>query len=335
MTPVKLPKFQLPDLDALGADAQKASYELACAASNAAGVAGQLAVNVGGAIAESAKKAGEAAEGIVEKAKDIEMPPLPEISFGEVLDKAVQVPGVKVDRVSYLSGALTKNLSAEMARAAVEATPADAGVPSDLIDRLADEAIAYEVNLAAATSFAAGLPGNAAAVVPLVAADLAQFYAHVFRIVQKLGYLYGWNDILEWSGDEMDDATRNELILFLGVMSGVDAAEKTLMGLAVQAGNVAGKRLARKALTKGAVYPVVKRVAFLLGVQMNKTIFGNAVGKAVPLVGGAISGGLTYATLCPMSLRLKNYLASTPLACSGFEPEVGAELLESSEGTGI
>ena len=224
------------------------------------------------------------------------------------------MPGVHIDREKYLTGALSIHATEQMAREAVETTPALAGVPEELIEKLAQEAINYENNLATATSAAAGLPSNPTIMVGATVADLGQFYAHVLRVAQKLGYLYGWEDIFSLEGDQMDDATRNAMILFLGVMSGVNGAEKTLMAVAKNAGMVTGKRVARQALTKGTIYPIVKKVAYYLGLQMNKQIFGRAVGHTIPILGGVISGVITRATFAPMANRLKDYLAETPLA---------------------
>ena len=169
---------------------------------------------------------------------------------------------------------------------AIRAKDAVANLADEHPLKIEEEAIAYENNLATATSVAAGLPSNPMAMVGLTVADLAQFYAHVLRVAQKLGYLYGWRDIFQMEGDQMDDATRNAMVLFLGVMSGVQGAEKTLMAVAKTAGQVTSKRIARQALTKGTIYPIVKKVAYYLGLQMNKQLFGRAVGHAIPLIGG-------------------------------------------------
>ncbi|MBR3160170.1 MAG: hypothetical protein IKF14_13885 [Atopobiaceae bacterium] len=142
------------------------------------------------------------------------------LKLEEVIEAASRVLGVRIDRDSYLVGTLNVHTTQEMAIGAVETSPAEAGVPEDLIDKLTEEAIAYENNLATATSVAAGLPSNPMAMVGLTVADLAQFYAHVLRVAQKLGCLYGWRDIFQMEGDQMDDATRNAMVLFLGVMSG-------------------------------------------------------------------------------------------------------------------
>lgn len=74
-----------------------------------------------------------------------------------------------------------------------------------------------------------------------------------------------------------------------------------------------GEKAPQQALTKGTIYPIVKKVATVLGVQMTKQIFAKSAAKIVPLVGAAVSGSLTFATFLPMSKRLRRHLASLPL----------------------
>ena len=38
------------------------------------------------------------------------------------------------------------------------------------------------------------------------------------------------------------------------------------------------------------------------------------MGKVIPIVGGAISGSLTYLTYKPSAIKLKNYLKELPIA---------------------
>lgn len=51
-----------------------------------------------------------------------------------------------------------------------------------------------------------------------VPADMVQNFAHMIRVAQKLAYLYSWPDLFSSDGDEMDDATKGVLTLFIGVM---------------------------------------------------------------------------------------------------------------------
>jgi hypothetical protein len=93
-------------------------------------------------------------------------------------------------------------------------------------------------------------------------------------------------------------------------MFGVRGASDAIAKVSTQVAATVARRLPRQALTKGAVYPVVKKVAGYLGVAMTKETFGKSVAKAVPLVGGVVSGGITLASYVPMCRKLKNHLAT-------------------------
>ncbi|MEM5773680.1 MAG: zinc ribbon domain-containing protein, partial [Anaerolineaceae bacterium] len=69
------------------------------------------------------------------------------------------------------------------------------------------------------------------------------------------------------------------------------------------------KKVAAKALTKTWYYPIVKKIAAMLGQKIVKESFAKGVSKAVPVLGGAISGGLTFATFKPMAHRLQKHLS--------------------------
>ncbi|MEV5655356.1 MULTISPECIES: hypothetical protein [unclassified Streptomyces] len=234
-----------------------------------------------------------------------------ESRFSALLVGAAKLPGVRIDREAYLRTALRRHCSEEGIRRATEETPAAAGIPLDVLDRVANESIRYETAKVSALSAAAGVPGFIAmpATVP---ADLAQYVGHMLRIAQKLAYLYSWPDL--FSGEDVDDETKSVLTLFFGVMAGVQSANVAVGKVAEAMSKQVIKKLPQKALTKGVVYPVVKKVAGYLGAEMTKQTFAKSVSKAIPLVGAAVSGGLTYATFRPMAKRLKTHLSGLEIA---------------------
>ncbi|WP_033510581.1 hypothetical protein, partial [Bifidobacterium magnum] len=242
------------------------------------------------------------------------------IDISETILKACQVPGVKINRASFLRGAFRNHFDEETIERAIESTPAKAGIHVDELDPIAKGAINYEALKTISLSAAAGIPGGLA-MIGTVPGDVLQYFAHVLRIVQKLAYLYGWPDFfelnedrIEFNEDKIDDATKNEIILFLGVMFSTVGAENGLAKVAEMLAKNAAKKLPQQALTKGVVYPIVKKVAGMLGKQMTKQIFARSVSKAIPLIGAAVSGGMTAATYTPMSYKLKNYLAELKIA---------------------
>ncbi|MFF8435284.1 hypothetical protein [Streptomyces bacillaris] len=236
-----------------------------------------------------------------------------ESRFSALLVGAARLPGVRIDREAYLRTALARHCSEDELRRAIEATPAAAGIPLTVLDRVANESIRYETAKVSMVSAAAGIPGFIAlpATVP---ADVAQYVAHMLRIAQKLAYLYSWPDLFSVDNDDLDDATKGVLTLFFGVMFGTQSANAAVGRVAGMMSEQVAKKLPQKALTQGVVYPIVKKVAGYLGVEMTKQTFAKSVSKAVPLVGAAVSGGLTFATFRPMSRRLKTHLSGLELA---------------------
>ncbi|MGW7595688.1 hypothetical protein ACWGK9_42370, partial [Streptomyces rubiginosohelvolus] len=62
-----------------------------------------------------------------------------ESRFSALLATAAKLPGVRIDREAYLRTALRRHCSEEDIRRATEETPAAAGIPLDVLDRVANE----------------------------------------------------------------------------------------------------------------------------------------------------------------------------------------------------
>jgi hypothetical protein len=232
-----------------------------------------------------------------------------QLSFTSVIESAAKLPLVHIDRKEFL----TKNLSkictqTQLHKAIVDGT-LHADIPIATLDSLANAIINAETIKVTAISTAAGIPGGLA-MVATIPADLAQFYGFVIRIAQELAYIYGWDEIFSESS-ELDASTESQLILFIGVMSGVGAANKVVTKLFGEtAMRAVAKRVAAQALTKSWYYPIVKKIAAMLGQKMVKATFAKGVSKAVPIIGGVVSGGLTLATFKPMAHRLQKHLST-------------------------
>jgi len=232
-----------------------------------------------------------------------------QLSFSSVLENAAKLPLVRIDREAFL----TKNLSklctpTQLQKAIVEGT-LHADIPVAILDSLANAVINAEALKVTVISTAAGVPGGFA-MAATIPGDLAQFYGFVIRVSQELAYIYGWDEIFTDSCN-LDEGTESQLILFIGVMSGVGAANNVVAKLFSEtAMRAVAKKVAAKALTKTWYYPIVKKTAAMLGQKMVKATFAKGVSKVVPILGGAISGGLTLATFKPMAHKLKKHLST-------------------------
>ena len=222
--------------------------------------------------------------------------------WNKVLAGAMKIPGVKVNRKSFLYEKLSPYLEDNELVAVVNANPTTK-VSKEVLDKIADSVISYHTGIVTTTSAAAGIPGGLA-MIGTIPADTFQYYWHTLVLSQKLGYIYGWPDLTDENGNLTDEAT-NVLTLFIGVMSGVAAANEGINLLARNLSKEVVKRLPKMALGKTVIYPIVKQVAKWLGVKLTKESFAKGLGKIVPILGGIISGGLTCATFKPQAKRLK------------------------------
>ena len=224
------------------------------------------------------------------------------VSWDKVMNTALSMPMVKVDRTAFLTKEFSMYDNADQLR---DKRPIDL-FDAEAIERAARGVINSHLTTATVISTAAGIPGGPA-MAATMPADIAQYYWHVLVVAQKLGYLYGWPDLLDDKG-QITEGTRNVLTLFVGVMFGAQAANKLVGEIAKRVSLQAAKRLPQQALTKTVYYPVVKQVAKWIGVKMTKDTFGRSVGKAIPILGGVLSGAITAFSFKPMAEKLQKHL---------------------------
>lgn len=246
--------------------------------------------------------------------------------FVMVLKSAMNMPGVQIRRDDFLRKELSKRYPKDKVEAAILRNPAYAGITTTEINSIAKSCISVETKRVSAISAAAGIPGGLA-MLGTVPADIAQYFAHIVRVLQKLAYLYGWKELYNANG-EFDDETVDRLTLFIGVMFGVNTANAAITKIAQSAAVKVEKNLANKALTKTTIYPIVKKVAQILGYKMTKEIFAKGVSKLVPIIGGVVSGTLTYTTFKPAANNLKKHLEGLPMADVEFYKRVHDDVID-------
>lgn len=296
----------------LAEDAAAGTKKLAKASVTGARKAGK-AVTVGAK--KSAQKIGEATEktkNVIKKAVDQNGDGT--VDIYDVIIMGLKTPGVKINRDDFLSREFKKFCDQREIEKAITETPAKAGIDPELIDRLVDDSIKTETMKASGMSAALGTMGGvkALAAVPI---DLGQYYGALLRTAQKMMYLYGWPQIdVEEQSEFFDDGTMNTLVLCLGVMFGVQSANKAIKVLANGLAKGVEKKLLQTALTKGTIYPVIKETAKWFGVKMTKSLLASSVKQVIPIAGAAIGGGITYVSFGPCCKRLKKQLADTVLS---------------------
>lgn len=238
--------------------------------------------------------------------------------FENVLANALKIPGIKVNRQTFLREVFQDKHQAAYNRI-IELGPVAAGCTQKELDRLAANLITKRTMQSTGISFAAGLPGGLA-MAATIPADTMQFFGMALRLAQEIAYLYGGDDL--WYNGEIDEEkVQGQLILYCGVMFGVSGSSAAVKVLSSAMAKQVAKKLPQKALTKTIYYPIIKKVAALLGVKMTKDTFAKGVAKAVPVVGGVVSGGLTFASMRPMGKRLASTLSEANFEYTAAEAQ--------------
>lgn len=247
--------------------------------------------------------------------------------WNRVMSKALEIPGVKVDRESFLRKELSPYCTPdEMEKALINPTKV---VSLKRINAIANACIRNQTIKVTAISTVTGMPGGIA-MAATIPADIAQYYWHTFVIAQKLAYLYGMPDLRDENGN-FTETSQDMLTLFLGVMTGAAVANKAMANVSKSFAIQATKQLKRKALTKTFYYLPIKHIAKRLGYSINKEIFSKAIGKSIPIIGGVASGAITMATFTPSAKRLQKKLREQMYDLKNEREDIDAETLD--EGT--
>lgn len=225
-----------------------------------------------------------------------------EFAIESVISSAIQIPGVKVNRDKFLAEifATEKNVKIQEV---LDKGPLEAGATREQLSNISTKLILKRTSQSSIASFVAGIPGGLA-MAATIPADILQFFGMALRLAQEISYLYGAEDL--WINGEVDEQKiQSQLILYCGVMFGVSGAVSGVRVLSTQIAKTTLKKLPQKALTKTFWYPIIKSIGKAIGVKVTKTTVAKGVSKAVPIIGGVISGTLNFASMVPMANRLQ------------------------------
>lgn len=227
--------------------------------------------------------------------------------FNEVLAVAVKAPMVKIDRAEFLKKNFSREVEPKMVDKIVQTSPIKAGVSEHILKKIARECIKYETYQVSTLSLGTGFGG-----VFGITADFAQYLVHVLRISQKLAYIYGYPSIISIDGG-MDDATKNIILLFIGMMYGVKRTNEVIAKLSITLAEQIAKNISREALTKTAWYPLLKQCCKQVGIKVTKDALSKIPTKVVLGIGGVVSAGFSYYCFGKGAERLHETLRKNPV----------------------
>ena len=251
-----------------------------------------------------------------------------DIMLEEIISKSIQIPGVKVDRNKFLAEAFSSKVN--LLENIINNGPVEAGITREEINNIANKLLIKRTSQSSIASFAAGIPGGLA-MAATIPADILQFFGMSLRLAQELSYLYGADDL--WKNGQVDDEkVKNQLILYCGVMFGVSGAVSSVRVLSTQVAKTALKKIPQKALTKTFWYPMIKKICSFVGYTLTKKALASGVSKAIPFIGGVISGTINFASMMPMARKLNDTLDKAAFDYSDEEFNKDIELLSNETG---
>ncbi|MBM6399793.1 hypothetical protein [Phycicoccus sonneratiae] len=238
-----------------------------------------------------------------------------------------KLPVVRVDRNEFLRRHFADSPYLDVI---LENGPPAVYTPESL-RRKADKIVKSSAAKTSLTSFATGLPGNPALMVAAGGADVAQYFGFAINLAQQIAYLFGEDDLFDGGAGQLSEQAQIRVIAYLGAMFGAAGAAALVSQTSKAAGANIGKKVASQALTKTVWYPLVKKVGALVGKQVTKKTVEKTITKAVPVIGGVLSGGLTYVTFRPMGHRLADTLVMNLTGEFADDLELRQELASTSD----
>ena len=247
-----------------------------------------------------------------------------ELALESIITASVQMPGVKVGRDKFLAETFaTEDVDLQDV---INYGPIKAGVTRDRLALISNKLILKRTSQSSAASFLAGIPGGLA-MAATIPADVMQFFGMALRLAQELSYLYGAEDL--WHNGTVDEEkVRTQLIMYCGAMFGVSGAVSGIRVLSTQIAKTTMHKLPQKALTKTFWYPIVKQIGKAIGIKVTKTTVSQGVSKAIPIIGGVISGTLNFASMMPMANRLYDVLDKATFDYTAEELEADISEIE-------
>ena len=215
---------------------------------------------------------------------------------------ASQLPFVKVNREEFLR----KEFAGDKYLENIIKDGPQSVFTSQALRKRAKKVITNATNKTSIASFVTGLPSNPVTAIASGGADVIQYFGFALNLSQQIAYLFGEDDLFSGSGgyDKLPEEAQIRIVAYLGIMFGASGSSALIMNVSKTAGKNLGKKVTQQALTKTSWFPLVKKIGSTLGVKITKQSVGKSITKVVPVIGGVISGGLTYMTFKPMGNKL-------------------------------
>ena len=213
------------------------------------------------------------------------------MDINSIILNAIDNPATRVDREQYLREIMFsyKPNMTQIEQQDFLNNPVRA-IGINEINYIADKVIKNSIWKTTGLSFLAGLPGGVWGIAA-AAPDIAQNLCYYIILSQKLAYLYGVN--FYESNATTDEYRNSGTLLCLGFMLGVDSVDQLIQKILDSAWQTSGKEVV-EFLMKTAGFVLARKILVSVGEKLTQKGATNVLGKAVPVLGGLLSGGMTF-----------------------------------------
>ncbi len=213
------------------------------------------------------------------------------MDINSIILKAIDNPATRVDREQFLRETMftyKPNLAQYEQQDFINNPVRALGINE--VNYIADKVIKNSVWKTTGLSFLAGLPGGAWGIAA-AAPDVAQNLCYYIILSQKLAYLYGVN--FYESTFSTDEYRNSSTLLCLGFMFDVNSVDMLIQKILDSAWQTSGKEVV-EFLMRTAGFALAKKILVVVGEKLTQKGATNVLGKAVPVLGGLLSGGMTF-----------------------------------------
>lgn len=163
-------------------------------------------------------------------------------------------------------------------------------------------------------SFVSGFPSNPLVMLATGGADVLQYFGYTLKLAQEISYLFGEEELFNGNFEELSEETKFRIISYVGTMMGVSGAAYLVAKLSKKVGSKVVTKVATKSVAKSTINPIAKQVGTSIGINLTKKKFEKVATKGVPILGGLLSGAITYVGFRPMGRRLADVLSENLVA---------------------
>lgn len=222
-------------------------------------------------------------------------------AWDRFLDLALGANMAQINRVEWLTDALYPFLSiTELEQLATE--PPHSFLSVKVLNHIANQEIRRHTELLAMGSAGSSLTGCIATWVG-IPTELAQYSVNLVLLIQKLAYLYGWNDFYSYGAVTAE--TKARITFMMGSMLGIREADALLRNACRSYQGQVSITPMPYAGDRSPIDKVIAEISKRLLVLSAKGGVIAWIGRKAPLIGVTLGASTSYLLVKPSLVRLK------------------------------